>query len=105
MVYGEGKTPEQLLAILKSMGGRRKRTEEEEEEEAKAASVSSRQAPSTPAAGVIVATRVSAKKHEALQSLIGKDGTELEVCVDRKGRGARRIDRDETHDWRLDLYK
>jgi hypothetical protein len=77
VIYGEGKTPEQLLAILKSMGGRRKRTEDAEEE----GDSGSRQAPSAPAAGVIVATRISAEKHAALLSLIEKEGADLEVRV------------------------
>ncbi len=84
VVYGEGKTPEQLLAILQSMGDRRRRTEEEEEEDDNeaaavppaassapgAGAAASRGAAAGPIGGLIVASRVSAEKHAALRALM-----------------------------------
>lgn len=71
VIYGEGKTPEQLLAILKSMGARRRQTE---------AGGGRNATTTTPATGIILATRVSAEKYAALRALMaaGEEGV-LEV--------------------------
>lgn len=76
VIYGEGKTPAQLLAILQSMGGRRQQTERQQDRDS-----------SHPAAGVIVASRVSPEKHAALQALIQADPAAATALAVRKKRG------------------
>ena len=75
MIYGEGKTPEQLLAILQSMGARRRQTGAGDGNAAAAVAATT----TTPATGVILATRVSAEKNAALRALMaaGEEGRSL----------------------------
>jgi len=98
IIYGEGKTPEQLLAILHSMGGRRQAEGKAEADAAAAAQIihtnplergsktsaatatAAAAAPPPPspppkpaAHGVIVASRVSSEKYKALQALMKEE--------------------------------